>query len=318
MEKRLYLLLLLGVIFGCSKSDTITVMPKPTADFSWTDTNGSVQFTNNSKNADSYQWDFGDNIGKSTSQNPKYTFEYKGNYQVKLTAKGAGGETEAINTILVTTGKDPAPIADFTWSEANGVVAFINKSQFATSYSWDFGDGSTKNIDVNPKYTFKRNQKYNVILTANGKGGTNSKTTEIEVKNAPIIVPTNIYITKISITDINPLKISSSYKTLKVVVTRGSAGIGNTVWESNEFSSSLKSGVLYDLTNNKLPLLISQPSQDYGFALQGFSYFSYDTIMGTVTKTIGETLKSDGYPLKRKSGCAACDIEFEIEFKYEY
>ena len=132
MKQQLYLLILLATIFGCSKTDTTPVTPKPTSDFLWTDTNGSIQFTNNSKNADSYQWDFGDNIGKSTSQNPKYTFEFKGSYQVKLTAKNSVGENEAINTVTVTTGKDPAPIADFNWSETNGVVTFTNKSQFAS------------------------------------------------------------------------------------------------------------------------------------------------------------------------------------------
>jgi PKD repeat protein len=296
----------------------VSNIPAPEPDFTYIiNANGCVQFTNISKNADTYSWVFGDN-NLATSQNPQNCYAFNDTYEVTLTAKGKGGEIKKKQSIIITNSKDREPLPTFSVAYLEkGVVQFTNTSTYSTTYNWNFGDGTTS-TETSPKHAYSENKTYNVILTAKGKGGTNTKTSEIEVKNAPIIVPTKIYITKISITDVNPLKISSSYKTLKVVVSRGSAGIGSAVWESNEFSPPLKSGTLYDLTNNKLPLLISQPSQDLGFALQGFSYFSYDTIIGTVTKTIGETLKSEGYPLKRKSGCATCDIEFEVEFKYEY
>jgi PKD repeat protein len=186
MKRLLYTFLFLGTIFGCSKTDTTPVTPKPIADFSWTDANGTIQFTSNSKNADSYQWDFGDNLGKSTSQNPKYTFEYKGDYQVKLIAKGAGGEAEAINTIKITTGKEPKPIPNFDIKDlGKGKFQFTNKSKYADTYEWDFGDKTTIVKDSDTEHQYYDNAKFKVTLTTIGKGGKEIKTQEVEAKDVP-------------------------------------------------------------------------------------------------------------------------------------
>ena len=49
-------------------------------------TPGKVSFINTSENADSFEWDFGDNT-ISTTQNPVKTYTQTGEYTVKLTAK---------------------------------------------------------------------------------------------------------------------------------------------------------------------------------------------------------------------------------------
>jgi PKD repeat protein len=187
MKKLLYTFLFLGTFLGCSKIETTPITPKPTADFSWTESiGGTVQFTNNSKNADSYQWDFGDNLGKSTSQNPKYTFEYKGDYQVKLTARNAGSEVEAINTVKISTGKEPKPIANFDVKDlGKGNFQFTNTSQYADTYLWDFGDNTTPSKDKDVQHQYFANAKFKITLTATGKGGVNSKSVEVEAKDVP-------------------------------------------------------------------------------------------------------------------------------------
>ncbi len=183
MKKLIYTFLFLETILGCSKTETT---PKPTSDFSWIELNGVVQFTNTSKNADSYQWDFGDNLGKSTSQNPKYTFEYKGDYQVKLIAKGAGGEAESVNTLKITTGKDPKPLPNFDIKDlGKGKFQFTNKSKYADTYEWDFGDKTNISKDENVEHQYYDNAKFKVTLIAKGKGGTDTKVQEIEAKDIP-------------------------------------------------------------------------------------------------------------------------------------
>lgn len=54
-------------------------------------------------------------------------------------------------TDSIQVGTDPGPIADFTSSLSSGCdpldVAFTNQSQNATSYSWNFGNGNTANVN---------------------------------------------------------------------------------------------------------------------------------------------------------------------------
>jgi PKD repeat protein len=58
--------------------------PSPTANFNFTLIKGEVTFTNQSINADTYQWDFGDGIGKSNEKDPKYKYQNVGQYKVLL------------------------------------------------------------------------------------------------------------------------------------------------------------------------------------------------------------------------------------------
>ena len=60
----------------------------------------SVQFTNLSENAVSFNWDFGDG-GTSTEQNPVYTYFVAGNYTVNLTVSNENGTDTELATINV-------------------------------------------------------------------------------------------------------------------------------------------------------------------------------------------------------------------------
>jgi PKD repeat protein len=72
---------------GASQPVLVSVNASPTADASFVQTNGSltIQFLNNSSNANSYVWNFGDG-NTSTSSNPNYTYAAGGDYVVTLTA----------------------------------------------------------------------------------------------------------------------------------------------------------------------------------------------------------------------------------------
>ncbi|MBT8308729.1 MAG: PKD domain-containing protein, partial [Bacteroidia bacterium] len=48
----------------------------------------------------------------------------------------------------------------------NGEVTFTNASSDATSYTWDFGDGSALSTDSNPVYTYGASGTYDVTLTS--------------------------------------------------------------------------------------------------------------------------------------------------------
>jgi PKD domain len=84
------------LVYACKKD------PKsPVADFSFTANELEVTFTNNSSEAVSYSWDFGDNTSASTDKSPKHTYAAKGKYVVTLTATGEEGTTPSKKIIEV-------------------------------------------------------------------------------------------------------------------------------------------------------------------------------------------------------------------------
>jgi hypothetical protein len=63
-----------------------------------------ITFTNKSKNALSYSWDFGDGSAVSTVTSPGYTYKTPGTYLVKLTATGLTGIKDAkvkMDTVVI-------------------------------------------------------------------------------------------------------------------------------------------------------------------------------------------------------------------------
>lgn len=96
---------------GCkATSDTIKVTPAtpPVATFTYSNINVlTFQFSNNSLNAKSYSWDFGNGAG-SSDKNPSIAYDTPGTYYVKLIAQNDCGkdtfETEI--TILPTSLQD--------------------------------------------------------------------------------------------------------------------------------------------------------------------------------------------------------------------
>jgi PKD repeat protein len=98
-----------------------------------------------------------------------------------------------VSSVLFITGckKDtsdtPQPVANFTFTgdhnPAPCAVTFSNSSTNATSYKWNFGDGSTS-TEQNPQHIYTTGGTFNVILVATGAGGSNSAN-----KNVTILFP---------------------------------------------------------------------------------------------------------------------------------
>jgi parallel beta-helix repeat protein len=92
-----------------TKSNYITVVTTPVANFSGTPTTGKatlkVQFTDKSTNSpSSWAWNFGDGTANSTAKNPAHNYTKKGTFTVTLTAKNiAGSSTKALAKYITTT-----------------------------------------------------------------------------------------------------------------------------------------------------------------------------------------------------------------------
>jgi PKD repeat protein len=87
-------------------TEYVEVEDLPTADYSFTQDNGMVSFTNTSQNATSYQWDFGDNEG-SQEENPEHEYTFPGgSFDVVLIATNDCGSdtlTQTVDVVFVST-----------------------------------------------------------------------------------------------------------------------------------------------------------------------------------------------------------------------
>jgi len=94
-------------------------------------------FTNTSRSATSYMWDFGDG-GSSTMENPTYTYTSEGEFTVTLTARDDNGNTDVATEVVVISS---ATFTAAALSNANGKVWRLDG---ANSYFVGPGPGSNE------------------------------------------------------------------------------------------------------------------------------------------------------------------------------
>jgi PKD repeat protein len=140
---------------------TVTVSPIPIADFSTSPACVGTPYTLtnlssiSSGSIVSNEWKInGNNISSAIS--PDYTFQDTGNYTVRLTVISDIGCFDDIDRILRVY---PVPEASFSFDPQFGnpplAVTFTDNSINATSYEWNFGDGSPSAFGNNPVHTYQ-------------------------------------------------------------------------------------------------------------------------------------------------------------------
>lgn len=166
-------------VFGCS--DTLVkpnyiLVPGSLATFSASVTQAcaktTVQFTDLSVNATSWDWNFGD--GNTSSQkNPGNVYQNAGQYTVSLVvhdANGCSSNYTLPNPVVI----NPLPTANYSVSDSSACTPFSavfqNLSQNAVSYSWNFGDGNSSSVP-HPSHTYSTFGTYNASLTATNQFG---------------------------------------------------------------------------------------------------------------------------------------------------
>ena len=167
----------LTVTDSCSTDSTCQTFlvgcPPPVAAFSETSTLLTVNFTDLSTSGTGitgWLWDFGDGT-TSTTQNPTHTYSVQGTYTVCLAVIDSCGADTICQPVTVVC---PPPVAN--WSEiVNGQsVAFTDLSTGTpTSWSWDFGDGTTSNLQ-NPIKTYNTADTFFVCLAVANICGTDT------------------------------------------------------------------------------------------------------------------------------------------------
>ena len=161
---------------GCLDSLVLNavVHPLPTAAFSFEEvcapntmsfvnessvTTGSVAFNN---------WDFGDNSGTSSMQDPSYAYGTYGVYNVELKVTT---ENSCQDSITKSVGYFEKPVADFVFRDTCvfNAINFTDASSVASStiVSWRydvFNDGTVNDSTQNCSYIFTQNGQFDVEL----------------------------------------------------------------------------------------------------------------------------------------------------------
>lgn len=115
-----------------------------------------------------------DNFSITGNSNNDEFYYYLYNWEVALHDVCVGTGTKS----LVIGNQDP--VADFEFNADASKVEFINKSEGAFFYSWNFGDG-TKSSEVNPFHIFPDTGSYEVLLAIDGNCGADSITKTINI-----------------------------------------------------------------------------------------------------------------------------------------
>ena len=157
----------LGQSFGFTVSGTAAPQAAFTADPDEGCAPLEVAFTNQSLNADSWLWDFGDGQ-TSTLENPVHAFSASGSYTVKLTATNTGSGLSDVATFAVVV--FPLPQVDLgpDTTITTQQVLTLNPGPGFSSYLWN--DGSTTAfLQVVGSLLSPGSYTYSVTVT-NGQG----------------------------------------------------------------------------------------------------------------------------------------------------
>lgn len=151
-----------------------------------------------------YSWDFGDSSGAGSGLQPSHAYAAAGTYTVTLTATSTGGSSTISHDVTVTPCAvvHNAPVAAFDYSpaspQAGDSVQFDASASTPgtwndgcaasgtdpTTYTWDFGDGSTGS-GVTPTHAYAAAGTYQAVLTVTSDSGSPTASKAVTVAAVP-------------------------------------------------------------------------------------------------------------------------------------
>jgi PKD repeat protein len=184
---------------GCrdTVSKTIAINNKPEANFTYQNNciGAITQFADSSSCLNcqiiNYGWNI-NNVSQENNQLINYVFNDTGSYSVNLTILSNAGCTSFKDTVITV---NSMPVSNFILNSYFGSPPyqpqFSNLSQFATSYSWDFGDGGFSQ-ELNPIHIFNDTGIFYINLKALNNENCENTYTQI-LKLLPKKIDLSIY-----------------------------------------------------------------------------------------------------------------------------
>lgn len=178
--------------FGCAdhKTDTVTVYPQPVAEFTVTPTHqvfpsATVNIANMTNVGNwTYSWDLDDGHTSVLKDPMPHTYSAWGEYNIKLIVSSEHCHDSVTHMIRILAA---VPVAAFDTVSPGcepHPVQFRNRSQYGTSYLWEFDDG-TSSTEFEPLHVYQNDGVYNVKLTVRGEGGLSYVYRIVEVFGKP-------------------------------------------------------------------------------------------------------------------------------------
>jgi|GEM_PF-4977858 len=152
-----------------------------------------VEFAPNDLTMSSYSWDFGDG-STSNLASPLHSYLNPGNYTVQLTVTDVNGCMASSSQVL---SLSPLPEAEFSsvpsipgWSPLDAPVSFLDQSNHAHLWEWDFGDGYIGTLP-NPQHTYATPGNFCVTLTVSNLDGCRDSTVQcsLQVLDESLFIP---------------------------------------------------------------------------------------------------------------------------------
>ena len=285
------------------KNNYISVSSEITANFSANQTNiitgQSVQFTNSSAGATSWEWEFdGGTPSTSTQQNPSVTYNTTGTYNVKLTAKNGSNQDVELKSNYISVSSEIT--ASFSANQTNIVteqsVQFTNSSAGSTSWEWEFEGGTpSTSTQQNPVIKYNTEGTFNVKLTAK-----NGSSEDVELKNDYIKVSASGGELQVDVVT-DPGTSICKYESLSLTATAtGGTGSYQYTWDINSQSFSGSTLNIYSLVEStNIYLTVSSGIQE-----------SNTTIPITVNSIPPASIVGKGSP-ERMLICPNPDLQYQ-------
>ncbi len=248
----------------------------------------TVNFSNTSTSTNgplTYNWQFGSG-SSSSQQNPAQIF-FTGIYDPFLVVRDTLGCTDtAFSHIEIT-----QVIAGFraaSTNACNGVaMQFTDTSNFASSWLWNFGDGSTSTLQ-NPTHVYNANGSYTVTLTVTYNGCTDTRT---QTSYINVTDPINFQISANSTSACNaPFNVS---------FTNNAIGASSVSWNFGDGGSSTLQNPSHTYTANGVYTVTSTVTNSSGCA---------NTV--TLTNRINIHNIAASFTIDSANGCAPLRVRF--------
>lgn len=167
--------------WSCITPDT---PPVPTFSFTVVDAcTGLIEFTDETGNfPNEWSWNFGDGSGNfSLEQDPTYSFPQSGTYPVSMTACNIAG-CESITLDVSIEGVMFVDVNIPQYIQLSTPVMFMDNTENAVSWEWDFGNGNEAIGIANPVTFYQELGIYTVEVTVvNSEGCVRTYTQNVEV-----------------------------------------------------------------------------------------------------------------------------------------
>jgi len=205
-----------------------------------------VRFNNSSSaipgSSPIYKWYFGDGSEFTGPNPPDHTYASMGTYTVTLVMNdpmACNSPDTVTQTISFNSNLVEADFIGGNFCSSDNSISFVNTSENASSYLWNFGDGNTS-TETSPTHTYTEPGAYTVTLISNNPSSCNKYDTMTHVVNIYPQPTANFYYTPV-IPEVNTP--TQFYNTsLDATSYQWSFGDGETSYERDPSHQYVRTG----------------------------------------------------------------------------